>query len=57
MTEEGVQRLKLLTSCFLIGGRPCGIGFRAGGVITDVNAYYLPAALDGGLPGFAEGTP
>jgi glutathionylspermidine synthase len=43
MTEHGVRPLHLVTSCFLVSGRPSGIIFRAGGEITSEDAWVVPA--------------
>jgi len=42
MTERGAQDLRLVTSCFLISGQPAGIILRAGGEITDDEAWVVP---------------
>jgi glutathionylspermidine synthase len=45
MTENGVQSLRMLTSCFLIDEKPIGICLRAGESITDFNWWYLPVCV------------
>ena len=42
MTEHGPRDLHLVTSCFLISGQPAGIILRAGGEITDDEAWVVP---------------
>jgi glutathionylspermidine synthase len=42
-TEEGPQRLCVLTSCFVIGGKAGAIGLRVGGPITNDTCLFLPA--------------
>ncbi|OCA90600.1 glutathionylspermidine synthase [Bacillus sp. FJAT-27225] len=43
-SEKGEQDGHILTGCFLIGGKPAAIGFRAGGPITNNLSYFLPVA-------------
>lgn len=43
MTEHGIRRLRLVTSCFLVAGRPRGIIIRAGDEITGEDAWVVPA--------------
>jgi glutathionylspermidine synthase len=43
MTEHGIRPLHVVTSCFLVSGRPSGIIFRAGGEITSEDAWVVPA--------------
>lgn len=45
MTEDGVRSLHMLTSCFLLAGKPVGICMRAGGIITDDSAWLLPVCV------------
>jgi len=45
MTENGMQSLRMLTSCFLIDEKPIGICLRAGESITDFNWWYLPVCV------------
>lgn len=45
MTEEGPQRLQLLTSCFLIADQPVGICLRAGHEITDASWWFMPVCV------------
>jgi len=45
MTEDGMQSLRLLTSCFLIDGQPVGISLRAGAVITDFSWWSVPVCV------------
>ena len=42
MTAQGMQRLSLLTTCFVIGGEPSAVGLRAGGLITDDRCRFVP---------------
>ncbi|ALC90432.1 glutathionylspermidine synthase [Bacillus sp. FJAT-18017] len=44
-TEKGEQKGHILTGCFLLGGKPAAVGFRAGGLITNNLSYYLPVGL------------
>ena len=44
MTEAGPQRLRALTSCFVVGGRAGSIGLRLGGQITNDACFFLPIA-------------
>lgn len=44
-TEYGPRRLHLLTSCFSLGGVPAGVCMRAGGPITDADAWVVPLYL------------
>ncbi len=44
-TIHGNKEAKILIGSFLVNGEPCGIGLRAGGQITDNNAYFLPLGL------------
>ena len=43
MTEHGIRPLHVVTSCFLVSGRPSGIIFRAGGEITSEDAWVVSA--------------
>ena len=45
MTEDGMRRLHLLTSCFLLSGTPAGICMRAGEAITDESAWVMPVCV------------
>jgi glutathionylspermidine synthase len=45
MTEEGLQSLHLLTSCFLTGEQPIGICLRAGHIITDYSWWFVPVCV------------
>jgi glutathionylspermidine synthase len=45
MTEYGLRRLHIVTSCFLVSGRPAGICMRAGDAITDESAWVLPVCV------------
>jgi glutathionylspermidine synthase len=45
-TINGIREAKLLIGSFLINGKSCGIGIRAGQQITDNNAYFLPVGLN-----------
>ena len=45
MTENGMQSLSMLTSCFLIDEKPVGICLRAGESITGFNWWYLPVCV------------
>ncbi|HJY79864.1 MAG TPA: glutathionylspermidine synthase family protein [Candidatus Binatia bacterium] len=45
LTELGPQVLQMLTSCFVISGRPVGVCIRAGGAITDETAWVLPVCM------------
>jgi glutathionylspermidine synthase len=47
MTEDGIESLQILTSCFLIDGKPIGICLRAGRGITDFSWWYLPVCIEG----------
>jgi glutathionylspermidine synthase len=47
MTEYGPRNLHVVTSCFLIAGKPGGICMRAGEAITDDSAWVLPVCIDG----------
>jgi glutathionylspermidine synthase len=47
MTEYGQRTLQVVTSCFLISGKPAGICMRAGGPITDDSAWVLPVCILG----------
>jgi glutathionylspermidine synthase len=42
MTEDGPRDLHVVASCFIVNGEPAGVCFRAGGVVTDESAWYLP---------------
>ncbi|QNF28841.1 glutathionylspermidine synthase family protein [Metabacillus elymi] len=44
-TIDGLKKGKLLIGSFLINGKACGIGLRAGQQITDNNAYFLPVGV------------
>jgi glutathionylspermidine synthase len=44
-TINGIKDGKLLIGSFLINGKSCGFGLRAGQQITDNNAYFLPVGL------------
>lgn len=44
-TVTGVKEAKILIGSFLINGKACGIGLRAGSQITDNNAYFLPVGI------------
>jgi glutathionylspermidine synthase len=44
-TINGMKNGKILIGSFLINGKSCGIGLRAGDQITDNNAYFLPVGL------------
>lgn len=46
MTEYGMRSLSLLTSCFLVAGKPAGICMRAGEAITDESAWVLPVCTN-----------
>ena len=46
MTEDGIESLQILTSCFLINGEPIGICLRAGRGITDFSWWYLPVCIE-----------
>ena len=45
MTEFGPRKLHVVTSCFLISGKPAGICMRAGDCITDESAWVLPVCI------------
>jgi glutathionylspermidine synthase len=45
MTEGGPRDLHLVASCFVVNGEPGGICVRAGGIITDESAWYLPLCV------------
>lgn len=45
LTEEGLQTLRFLTSCFIIAGRPIGVILRAGKDITDESWWVAPVCL------------
>jgi glutathionylspermidine synthase len=45
MTERGERDLHLMVSCFLVSGEPMGIIVRAGGEITDEQAWVVPVAI------------
>lgn len=45
MTEYGPRRLHLVTSAFVLAGKPSGICMRAGGPITDDSAWVLPVYM------------
>jgi len=47
MTEYGPRTLHVVTSCFLIAGKPSGICMRAGEAITDESAWVLPVCIVG----------
>lgn len=44
-TVTGEKIAKYIIGSFLINGKACGIGIRAGGQITDNAAYYLPVGV------------
>ena len=44
-TVIGAKEAKILIGSFLINGKACGIGLRAGNQITDNNAYFLPVGI------------
>ncbi|WP_273123815.1 glutathionylspermidine synthase family protein [Bacillus weihaiensis] len=44
-TINGPKESKVLIGSFLINGKACGIGLRAGNQITDNNAYFLPVGI------------
>jgi len=46
MTEYGPRTLHVVTSCFLLAGKPSGICMRAGEAITDESAWVLPVCVD-----------
>jgi len=46
MTEDGIETLQILTSCFLINGEPNGICLRAGHGITNFSWWFLPVCID-----------
>jgi len=45
MTEYGPRTLHVVTSCFLLAGKPSGICMRAGEAITDESAWVLPVCI------------
>jgi glutathionylspermidine synthase len=45
MTEHGPRDLHVVASCFIVNGEPAGVCFRAGGVVTDESAWYLPVCV------------
>ena len=47
MTEQGERNVRLVTSCFLVSGRPTGIILRAGDEITDDEAWGVPVGGGG----------
>jgi len=47
MTEYGPKWLHVVTSCFLVSGRPAGICMRAGEAITDESAWVMPVCIAG----------
>ncbi len=47
LTEQGWKDLNLTASCFIVGGRACGILMRAGLGITDAHWWVLPIAQSG----------
>ncbi|WP_226667968.1 glutathionylspermidine synthase family protein [Metabacillus litoralis] len=44
-TVNGIKEAKILIGSFLINGKACGIGLRAGSQITDNHAYFLPVGI------------
>ena len=42
MTEQGPRDLRVVASCFVANWEPAGVCFRAGGLVTDESAWYLP---------------
>jgi glutathionylspermidine synthase len=44
LTEQGWKDLNVVATCFIVGGRACGILMRAGLGITDANWWTLPVA-------------
>jgi glutathionylspermidine synthase len=49
MTEFGPRTLHLVTSCFVVAGIPSAICIRAGGPITNEEAWVVPVCTDAGL--------
>jgi len=47
LTEQGWMDLNVAASCFIVGGRACGILMRAGLGITDPDWWVLPIAQSG----------
>ena len=45
MTEYGPRRLHVVTSAFVLAGKPSGICMRAGRAITDDSAWVLPVCI------------
>ncbi|HEX4293642.1 MAG TPA: glutathionylspermidine synthase family protein [Rhizomicrobium sp.] len=47
LTERGWKDLNVAATCFIVGGRACGILMRAGLGITDADWWVLPIAQSG----------
>lgn len=45
MTEDGPRRLHVVTLCFQLAGTAMGICLRAGDLVTDSSAWYLPVCF------------